>query len=157
MADLSTTAWTATELGDGWRKWSCSKTWSTTAADTITTPDFPADVKNHLAKGGAVKVGLQLGAGTIGNVTVDVHQDDESTFTSAYSVSLDTDAAASTNYLYGYGDNVNANHTVMPYLRLRLSRASGTAANTTAMDVIYKSDNFSQSKMTIGGVGADPS
>ena len=157
MADLATSDWTATELGDGWRKWSCSKTWSTTAADTLTTPDLPQDVKDYLANGGSINVGFQLGAGTIGNVTVAMHQDDESTFTSPFSISLDTDAAASTNYLYAYGDNLDG-ATVMPYMRLRLSRASGTAENTTALDLIYKSDNFSQSDLTFSGaIGADPS
>ena len=155
MAALTTSAWTATDLGVGWRKYSANGTMDGTAGSTMTSPDLPQDVKDHLALGNDISVGLQIGAGTIGNVTLVVNQDDESTMTAAFTHQLTATGAASTNYLFQYGSGAGAEP--MPYLNLKGSRASGTAANTFAYDLIFKKDAISGTNLTIAGVGADPS
>ena len=155
MAALTSSDWSVTDLGNGWRKYSSSSAFDSTAGTTITSPELPQDVKDHVGGGGAVSVGIQIGAGTIGNVTVVVNQDDDSTMTSPYTHQLTGTGAASTNYLFNYSHAEGGEP--MPYLNIKGSRASGTATNTLAYDLIFKKAAISGDNLTIAGIGADPS
>ena len=165
MAEIqSDNGWTKTELGNGWVKvvevsdpfgtnaadivWSTAIT-NTTANAVSNGPTMP--IINELKKAGSFVLQITTGAGASLNADMYLEMKDTAGTYRVTTGKVIEDHGFGHTSLYAYDGAITDG------MKIKAERDAGTAANPITFSLIYYNGGPSQSDVTIGGVGADPS